>query len=176
MTFSETAIPELFVIDGERSTDVRGWFMRTYGDDEFRTHGIDFTPRQISLSANPRRGTLRGMHFQRGAAAERKLVRCLAGAIHDVIIDLRPDSRGHRQWVAVELSAERANALFVPAGCAHGFLTLSDEALVEYMIDAPYAPAAAGGVRWNDPAFAVSWPFEPSVISERDRTWPDYAG
>ena len=149
-------------------------FLRTWCAEAFAAAGLDFRPRQVSLSENPRRHALRGLHWQAPPAEERKLVRCLRGAVFDVAVDLRPDSPTCRRWVAVELTAARHNALLVPRGCAHGFLSLTEDAWLEYMIGAPQAPALARGARWDDPAFGIAWPAPPAVISQRDRDWPDH--
>ena len=128
------------------------------------------------MSYNRRKGTLRGMHFQREPHAETKLVRVVRGAIYDVIIDLRPDSPTFKRWIGVELTAENRRALYVPAGFAHGFQTLADDTEVFYQVSAFYTPGAEGGVRYDDPAFAVSWPLPVSVISAKDAAWPDFTG
>jgi len=176
MIFAPTALPGVMEVRAEPAFDERGAFLRSWCMEEFRAAGIAFAPIQISLSENTRRHTLRGMHWQAPPAAEAKLVRCLRGAVHDVALDLRPDSATYRRAVAVELSAAARNALFIPAGCAHGFLTLTDDAVLEYLIDAPHAPQHARGLRWDDPAFAIPWPAAPAVISARDRAWPDFHG
>lgn len=172
MTFRPTALPGVVEILSEAATDPRGAFLRSYCRSAFAAAGLDFRPCQISLSENPRRHTLRGMHWQAPPAAETKLVRCLRGAVHDVALDLRPGSPTYGRSVAVTLSAEARNALFIPPGCAHGFLTLTEDVLLEYMMDAPHAPEHARGLRWDDPAFAIPWPAPPAVISDRDRSWP----
>ena len=174
MIFRQTAIAGLLTIQAAPNADERGAFVRTYCLDSFAAAGIEFTPCQISLSENHRRHTLRGMHWQAPPAAERKLVRCLQGAVHDVVLDLREGSANRGQSVAVTLSAANRTALFIPPGCAHGFLTLTDDATLEYMIDVPHAPEHARGLRWNDPTFALLWPAPPAVISERDANWPDH--
>ncbi|MCB1009775.1 MAG: dTDP-4-dehydrorhamnose 3,5-epimerase family protein, partial [Acidobacteria bacterium] len=133
------------------------------------------TVAQASLSWNPRRGTLRGMHWQAAPHAETKLVRCAMGRIHDVLVDLRPDSPTYLRHVAVELSGESGDALYVPPGLAHGFLTLTDSCQVHYQMSTFHEPGAGRGARWNDPAFGIEWPAPIEVISERDRTWPDFA-
>lgn len=176
MIFAETALPGVVEVRAEPAFDERGAFLRAWCRDEFAAAGLAFAPVQISHSENTRRHTLRGMHWQAPPAAEAKLVRCLRGAVHDVALDLRPDSPGFRQVVAVELSAASRNAIFIPAGCAHGFLTLTDDTVLEYLIDAPHAPDHARGLRWDDPAFGISWPAPPAVISARDRAWPDWHG
>lgn len=170
MIFRSTALPGVIEVLPERRADDRGAFLRTWCAEEFRTVGIDFAPAQISLSENPLRHTLRGMHWRAAPFEEAKLVRCVRGAVFDVALDLST-----RRHVAVTLSAEAGNALFIPRGMAHGFLTLTDDTTVEYLIDRSYAPGHDRGARWNDPAFAVSWPTDPTVIGERDATWPDYA-
>lgn len=174
MIFRPTALPGVVEIRSEAVEDARGAFARSYCRDAFAAAGLDFQPCQVSLSENRRPHTLRGMHWQAPPAAEQKLVRCLRGAVHDVALDLRPDSPGFGRSVAVVLSAEARNALFIPRGCAHGFLTLTDDTVIEYMIDVPCAPEHGRGLRWDDPTFAIPWPAPPMVISDRDRTWPPY--
>ncbi len=176
MIFSETKISGAFLIRPEPLGDERGFFARTYCVEEFRSHGLDPEIAQRSLSFNRQRGTLRGMHFQIAPHEESKLVSCSQGAICDVIVDLRRDSPTHRQWVAARLSADNFEALFVPPGCAHGFITLADNTVVRYEISAPYAPAFARGVRFDDPAFGIEWPFAPVVVSPRDLEFHPYGG
>jgi dTDP-4-dehydrorhamnose 3,5-epimerase len=175
MKFSPTAIPGVTVIELEPQHDARGSFARFFCADEFAAHRLPTQFVQASVSRNPQRGTLRGMHLQLGPTPEEKLVRCTRGRVHDVVLDLR---RGGTfgQWVAFELDAESGRALFVPAGCAHGFLTLAPDSEVQYFMTVRYDPAHQHGVRWNDPAFAIAWPFAPAVIGERDRDFADYAG
>ena len=173
--FVATKLRDAFVLELERHEDERGFFARAWCRDEFEDHGLVPELAQSSISRNSRAGTLRGMHFQTAPHEEAKLVRCTAGAIFDVIVDLRPDSPTYAQWFGVELEAELGNALYVPKGFAHGFQTLVDETDVLYMISDPYVPESASGVRWDDPAFAIEWPHaETRTISERDRAWPDY--
>ena len=172
----ETPIPGVWIVKSEKAADARGYFTRLYCQKTFAAQKINFTPQQNSLSHNARAGTLRGMHFQRMPAAEQKLVTCLRGKIHDVVIDLRKDSPTYRKWFCAELSAEHGLGLFIPAGLAHGFITLEDNADVLYQIEGLYVPEAASGVRWNDPAFSINWPRQPIVISDRDAAWSDYAG
>jgi dTDP-4-dehydrorhamnose 3,5-epimerase len=177
--FAETSIAGALVVDPERRTDERGYFARTYCAREFAVHGLDPAIAQCSASFSSGTGTLRGMHYQADPHAEAKLVRCTHGAIYDVILDLRPDSSTYLRWYAAELSEENARALFIPIGCAHGFQTLRDRSEVLYQISVPYEPAAARGVRWDDPAFAIAWPEPPPagrIISPRDASYPDYAG
>lgn len=173
MRLTPTLLPSVFVVDSPAHDDARGSFRRSWCAESFARAGIDFTPRQASLSTNTALHTLRGMHWQADPHGEQKLVRCVAGRIWDVALDLRPDSPGYLRWCAAELSAERGNALFLPRGVAHGFLTLTPGAVVEYLIDAAHTPEAARGARWNDPAFSIDWPHAPAVISDRDRDWPD---
>jgi dTDP-4-dehydrorhamnose 3,5-epimerase len=176
MIFSETKLPGAYVIELEQIEDARGFFARAWSLTEFADHGLETRIAQCSLSGNNRRGTLRGMHFQRTPHEEVKLVRCIRGALHDVIVDLRATSPFFRQWTAVELTQENRRMLYVPPGLAHGFQTLVDDTEILYMVSEPYAPESADGVRWNDPAFGIQWPLgEPSVISEKDRNWPDFA-
>ena len=177
MRFTETPLAGAWLIDFDRHEDERGFFARTYDRDELQARGMDPTVAQCNTSFNTRAGTLRGMHFQAAPHGEPKLVRCTRGAIFDVIVDLRPDSSTHRRWFGVELRAENGRSLYVPVDMAHGFQTLSDASEVLYMMGHEYVPEAASGVRWNDPAFAIDWPDAPSgrTISERDRSYPDYA-
>jgi len=174
MIFTETALAGAYVVDPERLADERGFFARIFEPREFEAHGLNPNVAQSSLSFNPRKGTLRGMHFQRPPFAEAKLVRCTRGAVHDVIIDLRRESRSYLGHVGVVLDAESRRMLYVPEGFAHGFLTLTDDAEVTYQISARYSPEHAAGVRWNDPAFGIQWPGPVVLVNERDRTYPDY--
>jgi dTDP-4-dehydrorhamnose 3,5-epimerase len=173
--YTELAVPGVFELTPEPVEDARGFFARTYDRAELAEHGIDADVAQASISFNARRGTLRGMHFQRSPHEETKLVRCLAGAAFDVAVDLRPGSPTHLSWVGVELTAERRNAIVIPKGLAHGFLTLADACELEYLISTPYNADAGAGVRWDDPTLAIEWPFAPEVLSERDASYPDLA-
>jgi dTDP-4-dehydrorhamnose 3,5-epimerase len=175
MVFQETGLPGAWLIDVEPAADARGLFARTYCDREFAVHGIQFRAVQCNTSFNTVRNTLRGMHYQEGNAAEDKLVRCTAGAIYDVIVDLRPDSKMRLRWYAAELSAANRRMLYIPQGFAHGFKTLTDGAEVFYQMSAFYEPGAARGVRWNDPALAIRWPAGEPLVSERDRGYPNLA-
>jgi len=154
--------------------DTRGSFARTFCVEEFGARGLETEFLQHSVSCSTRQGTLRGMHFQCAPHDEVKLVRCLSGAIWDVIVDLRPESATFRQWRGFELSAANLDQLYIPKGFAHGFQTLSDDAQVSYLISALYAPGAASGVRYDDPAFGITWPLPVSAISEKDLNWPLY--
>jgi dTDP-4-dehydrorhamnose 3,5-epimerase len=171
--FEELAISGVFAIELEPVPDSRGFFARTYSRAELAERGIELEVVQASVSFNERRGTLRGMHLQRPPHEEAKLVRCVAGSLYDVVIDLRAGSPTQFRWVAVELSAERRNALYIPPGLAHGFISLEDGCELEYLISAAYEPSAATGVRWDDPAMGIEWPLEPGVLSERDASFPD---
>ncbi len=174
MTFTPTEIDGVWVVEPERYEDDRGFFARTWDASEFSDRGLNGAFAQASISYNRRRGTLRGMHYQASPHEETKLVRCTAGAIFDVAIDLRSSSPTFLAWTGVELSAESRAALYVPEGCAHGFLTLSDEVEISYQISVPHEPSAARGVRFDDPAFGILWPEEIVVINDRDRTYPDF--
>jgi dTDP-4-dehydrorhamnose 3,5-epimerase len=174
MIFLQTKLPGVFEVHLEPTPDERGFFARTWCQNDFHSHELNSRIAQCSISLNRRKGTLRGMHYQAAPHQETKLVRCTNGALYDVVIDLRPDSPEFKQWIAVTLTAADRNMVYVPDGCAHGFLTLEDETEVFYQISEFYHPASARGVRWNDPAFGVAWPGEVAVISERDRTHPDF--
>ena len=174
MIFTETRLANAFVIDPEPYADERGLFARTFCAREFAEHGLDTTPVQCNVSLNRRRGTMRGMHWQAAPHEEAKLVRCTHGAIHDVIVDLRPDSATFGGHVGVELTAGNRRMLYVPEGFAHGFLTLEDDTEVFYQMSAFYEPDAARGLRYDDPALGIRWPAEVRVVSERDRSWPDW--
>lgn len=155
-------------------TDERGFFARTWCAEEFKEAGLDARLVQCSISFNARKGTLRGMHYQAVPIAETKLVRCTMGAIYDVVLDLRTESPTFRKWIGMTLSAENREMVYIPEGCAHGFLTLEDHSEVFYQMSEFYYPEAARGVRWDDPAFGIEWPGDVTVISERDRTLSDF--
>jgi len=172
--FSPTPLAGAWLVDLDRREDARGFFARTWCRQEFEAQGLDTRLVQCSMSRNLRRGTLRGMHWQAAPHEEVKLVRCSRGAIWDVIIDLRPGSPTHARHFAVELTAESGRALYIPAGCAHGFVTLVDDSDVVYQMSEYYEPAAGRGVRWNDPAFGIAWPVTNPILHERDAHYPDY--
>ncbi|HTO81831.1 MAG TPA: dTDP-4-dehydrorhamnose 3,5-epimerase [Methylomirabilota bacterium] len=174
MKLLPTPIPGVVQVELQPQTDERGSFARTYCEATFRAHGLEPVGVQCNVSVNPKRGTLRGLHFQAPPAEEAKLVRCARGWIFDVAVDLRRDSPTFRQWFGVELDGERGNGLYIPRGCAHGFLTLADDTVVDYRMGAAYVAELARGVRWNDPAFAIAWPFAPLHIGERDAAYPDF--
>lgn len=173
MIFAETPLPGVFEIDARPHRDDRGLFARLYCPEEFARAGIAFSSTQVNLSTNARRHTLRGLHYQDPPHAEAKLVRCIAGRVWDVAVDLRP-GRGRGRWHAVELDAARMNAVFLPEGIAHGFLTLTDDAQLLYQMGRPHAPGRGRGIRWDDPDLAIAWPSGPAVISEADRGWPGF--
>jgi dTDP-4-dehydrorhamnose 3,5-epimerase len=168
----ELSIPGVLLMEGEQVVDERGSFARFFSADELAAHQQAFTPTQASTSFNAFRGTLRGLHLQLPPSVEAKVIRCIRGAIFDVSVDLRPESRAFGSWVGVELSRDRIQSLYLPSGTAHGFVTLEPESEVEYLIDTAYAPELAAGLRWDDPAIGIEWPIAPTVISERDRSFP----
>ena len=175
MLFTETRLKGAHLIQLEPLEDDRGFFSRTFCREEFERHGLNPCVAQCSLSYNYRKGTLRGLHYQVAPRQEAKLVRCTAGSIFDVIVDLRPASLTYCQWFGVELgSRQRRVMVYVPEGFAHGFQTLEDDTEIVYQISELYSPDDARGVRWDDPAFAIQWPEEPRVMSERDKSFPDY--
>ncbi len=174
MTFHEKNIHGAFEIQLERKADERGFFARSWCQKEFESHGLNPKLVQCNVSFNTQKGTLRGMHYQAAPYEEAKVVRCTRGAIYDVVIDLRPESRTFKSWIAAVLTAENRNMIYVPEGCAHGFLTLEDATEVFYQMSEIYNAESARGVRWNDPAFQISWPTRVEVISERDRSYPDF--
>jgi dTDP-4-dehydrorhamnose 3,5-epimerase len=175
MKFVDTPLPGVWLVAPEPLVDERGFFARTFCRREFEEHGLDPELVQASISFNGRKGTLRGMHYQAPPHEEGKLVRCTRGAIHDVTLDLRPDSPTYLEHFAARLDEDNRLALWVPPGVAHGFLTLTDGAEVLYQMSVAYVPDAARGVRWDDPAFGIDWPEPPAVISERDAGYPDFA-
>lgn len=174
--FTEIELQGAFVIEPERREDARGFFARTWCEKECAAHGIDPRVVQCNISFNRRRGTLRGMHYQTPPFEEAKLVRCTMGAIHDVIIDLRPHSSTYKRHVAVVLSAENRRMLYIPGGFAHGFQTLADNTEVFYHMSQFYAPECTAGVRWNDPAFGIEWPDDHRIILPRDQNYADFSG
>jgi dTDP-4-dehydrorhamnose 3,5-epimerase len=176
MQFTETEIGGAFILDAEQIADERGFFARSWARDEFEAHELNPHLAQCNLSYNHRKGTVRGMHWQAAPHAETKLVRCTQGGIYDVVVDLRADSPTYLRWIGAELTAENRRALYIPEGCGHGFQTLADATEVLYMITEYYTPAAARGMRWNDPAITVTWPLAVTVISERDAQYPDWHG
>ena len=175
MIFTETKLKGAYIVQLERIKDERGFFSRAWCKREFDQHGLMSRLVQCNVSYNKNRGTLRGMHYQVAPYEETKLVRCTMGSIYDVIIDLRPDSPTHKEWIGVELNAENRQMLFVPKGFAHGYQTLVNHAEVFYQVSEFYHPEAERGVRWNDPVFGIEWPIVDNLeVSEKDKSWPDY--
>lgn len=172
MKFAATEIPGVVEIEAEPRHDDRGFFARLYSAEEFAGAKIDFTSTQINLSRNARAFTLRGMHWQDPPYAESKIARVVRGAIFDVVVDLRPASPTFRRWIGRRLDAVRANALFIPEGCAHGFLTLEDDTDILYQMGRPYVGGQAMGLRYDDPGIGIVWPAAPQVIAEADLAWP----
>lgn len=173
MRFEETALRGAFVIHQERHVDERGFFARTWSREEFAAHDLATEIVHVNTSFNRTRGTLRGMHWQVPPFAEAKVVRCTAGAIYDVMVDLRSQSPTYTRHVGVTLSADEGTMVYCPPGFAHGFITLTDATEVSYLMTQAYAPDHARGARWDDQLFDISWPMDPVVISDRDRTYPD---
>lgn len=174
MIFQETKLQGVFEIHLELRHDERGFFARSWCEKEFAEHGLNPRLVQCNISFNTHKGTLRGMHFQAPPFAEEKLVRCTKGKLYDVVVDLRPQSPSYKKWVGVELSESNRHMLYIPEGCAHGFLTLEKETEIFYQMSEFYNAESARGVRWDDGAFGIQWPEAVKVISERDRTYPDF--
>ena len=174
MQFLATSLPGFFEIRVEPRVDNRGFFARSWCEQEFAAHGLNPKVVQCNISFNARKGTLRGMHFQIAPHAEAKLVRCTRGSVYDVTLDLRPDSPTYRQWVGLTLTAEDRNMAYIPEGCAHGFITLEDDTEVFYQMSEVYDSESARGVRWNDPAFGIVWPAQVEIISQRDGGYVDF--
>lgn len=172
MKFTKSRIPGAWIIDVSEIHDDRGFFAMTWLPGEFTKRGLDPSLAQCNLAFNHKRGTLRGMHFQNAPHEQVKIIRCTRGALLDVIVDLRPDSPAYRQWEAVELTADNRRMFYMPKGIAHGYITLTDGAEAYYHTSIPWAPQAESGVRWNDPAFGIKWPFEPGIVSAKDGAWP----
>lgn len=171
MRFTPVNLAGAYVVEIEPHHDDRGFFARSWCTQEFIVHGLDSRLAQCNVSFNRKRGTLRGMHFQAAPHGEAKLVRCTRGTIHDVIVDLRPHSPTFRQWQGFELSATNHRALYIPEDFAHGFQTLEDDCEVFYQMSNAYTPSASRGLRWDDPALAISWPVTEPVLSDRDRSY-----
>ena len=174
MQFTATPLPGVFVIDLKKITDDRGFFARAWCRDTLASQGLNPNQTQLNVGYSHKKGTLRGMHFQKAPHAEVKIVRCTRGAVFDVAVDLREGSPSRGRWFGVELSAENHKQLYIPEGFAHGYQTLADASEIEYSTTHAYAAASASGVRHDDPAFAIRWPLPVSVISEPDRKWADW--
>ena len=173
MRITQTRLAGAYVIEVEPIPDDRGLFARSFCMNEFAEHGLVSDYVQSNLSVGIKAGTLRGLHYQNPPHAEVKVIRCVRGALYDVIVDLRPESATYRDWFGVELTQDNHSALYVPAGFGHGFMTLKDDSEANYMVSAFYTPGAEGGLRWDDPAIGIDWPMAPTVISEKDAGWPD---
>ncbi|MBU3002087.1 dTDP-4-dehydrorhamnose 3,5-epimerase [Paraglaciecola arctica] len=174
MIFHPTTLDQAFVIEYEPIKDERGFFARSFCQNEFAQRALEKNVAQCNVSFNLKRGTLRGMHFQLSPHSEAKLVRCISGSIYDVIIDLRKDSVSYLQWFGCELSSKNRKSLYIPEGFAHGFQTLQDDSEVFYQMFDFYSPMCAVGIRWDDPQFNISWPLPVNNISEKDQTYPDF--
>ncbi len=174
MRFIPTPLAGVVTVEMEAAEDERGFFARSFCAEEFARAGIRLQPQQANISHNSEALTLRGMHYQAAPHGEPKLVQCVRGRIFDVAVDLRPASPSYRQWFGLELAPALKRMLFVPEGCAHGFLTLAADTDVLYLMGRPFVPEAARGLRWNDPAFGIAWPAAPNRISSRDAAYPDF--
>ena len=172
MIFTQTSLPGAYMNEPERHVDERGFFARIWCAKELEERGLKSRLLQSNVGFNYRKGTLRGLHFQKSPAAEVKIVRCTRGAVFDVIVDLRPDSASYREWFAVELSFEKRNMIYVPEGFAQGYMTLEDDSEIYYHTSEYFAPDAVCGVRYDDPAFGIKWPLAATVVSTQDRHWP----
>lgn len=172
MIFNRTKIEGVYIIEPELKIDERGYFARIFCKKELSEIGFNFEIVQINRSLNKRRGTLRGMHFQKQPKAEDKIIQCLKGAIYDVAVDLREDSSTYGQWVAEELTEDNKKMFLIPKGFAHGFQSLTDNSEVLYFISEFYSPEYGSGVRWNDPFLKIKWPIKNPFLLERDKNWP----
>ena len=176
MIFAETELKGAFIIEPQLLEDERGFFARTWCQREFEAHGLNPRLVQCNVSFNKKKGMLRGMHYQAAPSEEARLIRCMMGAIYDVMIDLRPASPTFKCWLGLELTPQNRRMLYIPEGFAHGFQTLEDNTEVWYQMSEFYSPGHARGVRWNDPAFRIQWPRDVEVIADQDRNYPDFIG
>lgn len=176
MLFRATDLEDVFVIEPERRVDERGYFARLFCDRELTDRGLEGHIRQINTAFSPRAGTLRGMHYQSSPHAEVKIVRCVRGAVFDVVVDLRPESPTFKRWYGIELTAENSLMLYACSGTAHGYLTLTNDTELLYATSQAYAPNSAQGVRYDDEAFAIKWPANVQVMSAADRSWRPFVG
>lgn len=174
MTFTELGLAGVWLIEPVVFADERGVFRRHFCAEEYAAHGLAPAALQGNISENTHTGTLRGFHYQTGRFAEAKTLSCLTGAIFDIVVDLRPESPTFMQWISVEISAADRRSLHVPAGCANAWLTTAPNTIIHYYMSEMYSPESYRGFRYNDPAFGFHWPSEPRVISEKDRTFPDF--
>lgn len=174
MKITETPLKGAYIIDLEKREDDRGFFARSFCLEELKSVGIEFHVKQGNVSRSVKKGTLRGMHFQKPPHGEDKLIRCTKGAVFDVIIDLNEGSPTYKQWFGIELSEENYRQIFVPKGFAHGHITLRDNSELTYFMSEFYAPSVEGGIHYNDEEFSIQWPMEPTEISEKDMRWPNF--
>jgi dTDP-4-dehydrorhamnose 3,5-epimerase len=172
MMYSETSLTGVYVIEMQPFEDARGSFSRVFCAREMREHGLPFELAQINKASNRKAGTIRGLHYQREPHAEIKIVSCTSGGVFDVAVDIRPDSPTYLKWFGTELTAENQRLLYIPAGFAHGYQALTDDAELIYLVSEFYAPDAEGGLRFDDPAIGINWPLEISAVSEKDSGWP----
>ena len=175
MRLIETSIAGAWLVQPEPRTDERGSFARVWAREELVAQGLEGDFVQCNTSVCTRRGTLRGMHYQAAPHAEVKLIRCIRGRVYDVIVDVRPESSTFRAWFGAELTAANGMMMYVPEGCAHGYLSLEDDCEVMYPVTAEYQPSAERGLRWNDPSIGIVWPIQPVILSPKDLAWPDFA-
>lgn len=171
MNFRQTDIKDVWIIEPELRKDERGFFARIVCENEFKNYGLNAKWVQQNISGNLKKGTLRGMHYQKGSAAEIKAIRCTKGAVFDVAVDIRPGSETRYKWVGAELTAENHRMIYIPEGFAHGYITLSEEAEITYLVSNFYTPGQEGGIRFDDPVIGIDWPIKPQVISEKDQAW-----
>jgi dTDP-4-dehydrorhamnose 3,5-epimerase len=175
MIFTKTKLQGTIIIEIEKKEDDRGFFARAWCKNEFEEHGLAFNPVQANIAFSKTKGILRGMHYQIAPHEEAKLIRCIRGAIYDVIIDLRPDSSTYKQWIGVELGEDNYKMLYIPEGFAHGYQALTDNTEVYYQVSQFYSPKSERGVRWDDPAFGINWlEIDKRIVSEKDKCWPNY--
>jgi dTDP-4-dehydrorhamnose 3,5-epimerase len=175
MTFEETSISGAYLVDLNRMEDHRGFFARAWSAKEFAEMGLATSYPDVNFSLSTRKGTIRGLHYQKAPHEEAKFVRCVRGALFDVIVDLRPGSPTFLKWAGFEIRAEDYRAIYVPAGCAHGIQSLEDNTEMLYMVSACYQPGAEAGIRWDDPFLAIEWPdVEERIVSDKDQSWPDF--
>lgn len=175
MKFTEAPIKGVFVVELEKRGDDRGFFARIFCVDEFSKHGMNPTIAQINMSECVYKGTVRGLHYQTSEAAEAKFIRCIKGSVFDVCVDVRPESPTYKKWFGVELSAQNLKAAYIPEGFAHGYVSLEDHSQVIYSASRVYTPGSEKGIRYNDQAIGIQWPIEPTIVSDKDKSWPDFA-
>lgn len=176
MIFNRGRLDGVWLLDLEKRGDDRGFFARVFCAAEFAAHGMETAFPQMNTNYSPRKGTLKGLHWQSGPHAEAKLVRCISGRAYEMLVDMRPQSPTFRQWEAHILDSAERKLLYLPPGFAHGFLALEDDTEITYMVSQPYAPGAERGVRYDDPGLGLEWPIPITAVSEKDRNWPDFAG